>query len=125
MLFYSSFRYIRSREGEFFMHITVREKEIIDLLISGSQAYTTPAIAKVLNVSPRTIQRDLQAIEKILINYQLTLVRNAHNELLVEGSNENIFKLVQFITRTSTIDESPEERKLRLLLALMEEDFYK
>lgn len=114
-------------EGErgVLMHVTVREKEIIDLLITSSQPYTTPAIAKVLDVSPRTVQRDLQAIEKILTNYQLTLRRNVHNELLVEGANENIFRLVQSLTKTETIDESPEQRKLRLLLALLAEDFYK
>lgn len=107
------------------MHITSREKAIIELIIKTSGKHTALSISSSLHVSARTIQRDLKAVEKILAHYDLKLSRNKNEGLVIEGKNEQIFRLVQHLTSSDPIDETPQERKLRLLLAILNEDMYK
>lgn len=107
------------------MYITSREKAIIEFIIKTSGKHTALSIASSLNVSARTIQRDLKAVEKIVSEFGLTLTRNVNQGLAIEGKNEQIFRLIQHLTSSEPIDELPQEKKLRLLLAILEEDVYK
>ncbi len=107
------------------MYITSREKAIIELIIKTSGKHTALSIATSLNVSTRTIQRDLKSIENLIQQFELLLTRNSNQGLVIEGKNEHIFRLVQYLTSNAPIDQSPQERKLRLLLAILEEDLYK
>ncbi|MDQ0999826.1 mannitol operon transcriptional antiterminator [Neobacillus niacini] len=107
------------------MYITSREKAIIELIIKTSGKHTALSIASSLNVSARTVQRDLKSVEKIIQQFDLELTRNSNQGLVIEGKNEQIFRLIQHLTSTELIDQSPQERKLRLLLAILEEEHYK
>ncbi|TKC14334.1 transcription antiterminator [Robertmurraya kyonggiensis] len=107
------------------MHITSREKAIIELIIKTSGKHTALSIASSLHVSARTIQRDLKSVEKILQHFDLRLTRNKNQGLVIEGKDEQIFRLIQHLARSELIDEPLQERKLRLLLAVLEEDLYK
>ncbi|GGC97806.1 transcriptional regulator MtlR [Thalassobacillus devorans] len=103
------------------MFITSREKSIIDLIVRTSGKHTVHSLASFLKVSVRTIQRDLKSIEKILQQFNLELNRNANDGLFIDGKNENIFRLIQELTGVNPTDETPEERKLRLLITLLHE----
>ncbi|MBS4179074.1 BglG family transcription antiterminator [Lederbergia citrea] len=107
------------------MHITSREKDIIELIIKTSGKHTAFSIAAFLNVSTRTVQRDLKSIEKVLQSFDLLLARNLNKGLMIEGKNEQIFRLIQYLAGMNPIDQTPEERKLLLLLALLHEESYK
>ncbi|WP_050182688.1 BglG family transcription antiterminator [Domibacillus robiginosus] len=108
------------------MFITSREKAIIELIIKTSGKHTAFSIAASLSVSVRTIQRDLKAVEKTLERFDLRLQRNTNEGLMIEGRNEQIFRLIQHLTGSDPVDETPKERKLRLLLVLLEgEESYK
>ncbi|MCS0787549.1 BglG family transcription antiterminator [Cytobacillus firmus] len=107
------------------MYITSREKAIIELIIKTSGKHTALSIASSLNVSARTIQRDLKAVEKIVSEFELKLTRNLNQGLAIEGKNEQIFRLIQHLTSSEPIDQPPQEKKLRLLIAIIEEDLYK
>lgn len=107
------------------MYITSREKAIIELIIKTSGKHTALSIASSLNVSARTVQRDLKSVEKIIQQFDLELTRNSNQGLVIEGKNEHIFRLIQHLTSTELIDQPPHERKLRLLLAILEEGLYK
>ena len=107
------------------MYITSREKSIIELIIKTSGKHTALSIATQLNVSARTIQRDLKSIEKILQSFELHLTRNIHEGLLIDGKNEQVFRLIQYLVGNHPIDQTPQERKLHLLLALLQEELYK
>ncbi|WP_436371394.1 BglG family transcription antiterminator [Cytobacillus sp. BC1816] len=107
------------------MYITSREKAIIELIIKTSGKHTALSIASSLNVSARTIQRDLKAVEKIVSEFELKLTRNLNQGLAIEGKNEQIFRLIQHLTSSEPIDQPPQEKKLRLLIAILEEDLYK
>ncbi|MEH7491850.1 BglG family transcription antiterminator [Neobacillus niacini] len=107
------------------MYITSREKAIIELIIKTSGKHTALSIASSLNVSARTVQRDLKSVEKIIQQFDLELTRNSNQGLSIKGKNEQIFRLIQHLTSTELIDQPPQERKLRLLLAILEENLYK
>ncbi|MGC4377638.1 BglG family transcription antiterminator [Fictibacillus sp. Mic-4] len=104
------------------MYITSREKTIIELIIKTSGKHTASSISGYLNVSVRTVHRDLKSIEKILKKFGLQLNRNTNEGLSIEGKNEQIFRLMQHLAGIQPIDRTPKERKLLLLLSLLKEE---
>ncbi|WP_046173664.1 BglG family transcription antiterminator [Domibacillus indicus] len=107
------------------MHITSREKAIIELIIKTAGKHTALSVASSLNVSARTVQRDLKAVEKILKQFALGLTRNNDQGLIIEGKNEQIFRLIQHLASSDPIDQTSQEKKLRLLLAVLDEELFK
>ncbi|WP_121610853.1 BglG family transcription antiterminator [Mesobacillus foraminis] len=107
------------------MYITSREKAIIELIIKTSGKHTALSIAPSLNVSARTVQRDIKSVEKIIGEFDLKLTRTSSQGFVIEGRNEQIFRLIQHITSSEPIDQPPQEKRLRLLLAILEEELYK
>lgn len=108
------------------MFITSREKSIIDLVMKTSGKHTPQSLASYLHVSVRTIQRDLKAVENILKSFELLLKRTTNDGLMIEGKNEHIFKLMQQLYYVHPTDETPEEKKLQLLIILLHEgSFFK
>jgi mannitol operon transcriptional antiterminator len=103
------------------MFITSREKFIIDLIVKTAGKHTVHSLSAFLNVSVRTVQRDLKAVEKILNQFQLQLNRNTNDGLIIDGKNEHIFKLIQQLSDVHPTNETPEERKLQLLIKLLHE----
>lgn len=104
-----------------FLFITSREKSIIELIIKTAGKHTALTLATFLNVSVRTVHRDLKAIESILEKFDLKLIRTQDEGLMIEGKNEQIFRLIQELMKIKTTDQSPQERKLILLILLLEE----
>jgi mannitol operon transcriptional antiterminator len=104
------------------MFITSREKAIIELIIKTSGKHTALSIATFLNVSVRTIHRDLKAVEKTIQQFDLRLTRNTDEGLVIEGKNEQIFRLIQYLMGSHPINQTSQERKLLLLLALLQEE---
>jgi len=100
------------------MFITSREKNIIHLIMKTSGKHSAQSLASFLNVSVRTVQRDLRAVEKILNQFDLVLSRTSSDGLIVEGKNEQVFKLMQNLKDVQPTDETPEEKKLQLLIIL-------
>ncbi|RDI45572.1 BglG family transcription antiterminator [Falsibacillus pallidus] len=103
------------------MFITSREKAIIELIVKTSGKHTVHSLSAYLNVSGRTIQRNLKSIEGILKQHHLELKRNPNEGLFIDGKNEHIFRLIQQLAEANATDETPEERKLHLLIALLHE----
>ncbi|KML33678.1 BglG family transcription antiterminator [Rossellomorea marisflavi] len=102
------------------MFITSREKAIIELIVKTSGKHTVHSLSAYLNVSGRTIQRNLKSIEGVLKQHQLELMRTPADGLFISGKNENIYRLIQQLAESEPTDETPEERKLRLLVTLLE-----
>ncbi|WP_409288224.1 BglG family transcription antiterminator [Peribacillus sp. SCS-37] len=108
------------------MLITSREKSLIESIIKTSGMLTPVNLASQLGVSVRTIQRDLKSAEKILKSFDLLLTRNSEEGLIIEGKNEQIFRLVQNLRASQPVDQPPQEKKLNLLRLLLQQfDTYK
>ncbi|PSL40052.1 BglG family transcriptional antiterminator [Planomicrobium soli] len=103
------------------MMITFREKSIIELIVRTAGKHTVHSLATYINVSARTIQRDLKSVEKTLKQFDLDLKRTSNEGLFIDGKNEQIYRLIQNLTNSQPTDETPEERKLNLLIILLHE----
>lgn len=101
------------------MFITFREKSIIELIVRTSGKHTVHSLSSYLDVSARTIQRDLKSVGKMLKQFELTVERTASEGLFIAGKNEQVYRLIQNLTTVTPADETPEERKLKLLVILL------
>ncbi|MCD7036030.1 BglG family transcription antiterminator [Metabacillus sp. GX 13764] len=102
------------------MFVTAREKAIIETIIKTSGKHTAHSIADHLHVSVRTVQRDLKNIEHLLERFELELVKTNEKGFSISGKDERIFRLIQTLVMVKPIDLSAEERKLLILLQLMD-----
>ncbi|MFT8361654.1 MAG: BglG family transcription antiterminator [Sporolactobacillus sp.] len=103
------------------MFLTNREKVIIELLIKTGGRHTTLSIASYLQVSVRTVTRDLKKIKSILQSFDLQLEQGKENCLRIAGSDQSIYKLAQKLSTIKPLDLSTKERNLLLLIELMEQ----
>ncbi|TWT00569.1 BglG family transcription antiterminator [Planomicrobium sp. CPCC 101079] len=103
------------------MFVTFREKSIIELIVRTAGKHTVHSLATYINVSARTIQRDLKSVEKTLEEFDLELKRTSNEGLFIDGKNEQVYRLIQNLMSSQPTDETPEERKLNLLIILLHE----
>lgn len=107
--------------------MTARQKQILILLLGRKNGMTAAEIAAEINVSVRTVHRELDEIEKILANFGLLLHRKSGTGISVwsnaAGSEEG--KKLQEARRLLLVDKpsdySGEERQLLLICRLLEE----
>lgn len=104
------------------MVLTNREKMILELLLKTSGKHSALSIASYLQVSVRTVRRDLKNIERLLAPQGLQLVQNKDKSLCIQGANQAVFKLVQELSNVQPVDLSAKERKLLLFLKLFQSD---
>ena len=71
------------------MYISAREKMIVEILLDKREELTVKELAENIEVSPRTIHRDLKSIELLLKSYSLGLVRKTGVGIQITGSHEN------------------------------------
>ncbi|GAF64731.1 putative transcriptional antiterminator [Bacillus sp. TS-2] len=101
------------------MYISARERAILKrLVLDREKSHTLSQIADALEVSTRTIQRDLRGIEDILKSYQLSLVKNAQG-MTVTGTKVATEKLESFLRTLDHEEYTPEERQMVLLSVLL------
>lgn len=109
-----------SVNGVVTMYISAREKAIIEVLIDRQEEVTIKELSKEIDVSSRTIHRDLERIEELLQGYQLELVRKAGVGIQLIGSalkKDNLKKELKVFTfREYTV----EERQTMILCLLFE-----
>ncbi|RYM06488.1 PRD domain-containing protein [Sporolactobacillus sp. THM7-7] len=101
------------------MIMTNREKTILELMTRTSGKHTLLSIATYLQISVRTVRRELKRIEKILEHFDLKLEKDEDHSLQIEGPSESIYKLVQTLAKAKPLDLSEKERKLLALIELL------
>lgn len=102
------------------MYITARERKILEVILLNEEETTVSSIAKILNVSSRTVHRDLKGVEEILKSYDLSLSRQSGVGIIVKGSSENKEKLKLFLFSASHNEYTPDERQTIILSSLLE-----
>lgn len=90
------------------------------MLLGSQQAITISQLSAELEVSNRTIHRDLKAVAKILTDHQLTLSRKSGSGLQVIGHSKEKKKLQIALKDVQHTDYTPAERQTIILLALLE-----
>ena len=102
------------------MYITARERHILKRLLSRVENMTTKKLADELDVSVRTIHRDLKGIEHLVQKYDLKLMKKPGVGIQLSGSPEKMEALKQDLFRQSRQEYTPEERKILILCTLLE-----
>ncbi|GGE29665.1 transcriptional regulator MtlR [Pullulanibacillus camelliae] len=102
------------------MYISARERIILDILLSAEDDTTIKQLADALDVSERTIHRDLKGSETVLEQFNITLVKKAGVGIRLVGDPEDINALKLMLYKQSHNEYTPEERQTILLCSLLE-----
>ncbi|WP_296970836.1 BglG family transcription antiterminator [Tepidanaerobacter sp. EBM-38] len=102
------------------MDFSSREIKILNILLEGPS--TSKKIAKSMNISPRTVLRELPIISKKLKDYNIILKTKTGSGIFLIGKESDIDRLKQYISSTSpTRKLSPKERQQLIILSLLQE----
>src|SRR5690625_1409586 len=102
------------------LYISGRERKIVEALLKARQAITMSELASELEVSSRTIHRDLKHVEEIVSAFDVTLDRKSVSGLEMFGHEEDKESLALYINHVKHTDYTPEERQTVILLTLLE-----
>ncbi|WP_240371257.1 BglG family transcription antiterminator [Anoxybacteroides rupiense] len=102
------------------MYISARERKILDILLSNDKGITVGELAEQLDVSNRTIHRDLKGVEQILTESGLRLVKKAGVGIQIIGEEHAKKELQAHLFGLSHAEYTPEERQTMILIALLE-----
>ncbi len=101
------------------MGLSAREIRLIEVLLRHPGGLTAGGIAERLNVSTRTVHRDLQPASDFLGSHDLTLVRQSGRGMSVEGSPEAREQALEYLHEMGPVSLPPHERQLSLLSVLL------
>ena len=104
------------------MYISGRERKILEMLLSTDRDTTFQDLAEVLDVSIRTIQRDIKGTEAILRDSGILLQRKTGNGLRAVGPAGVRTKLLKELTKAAPTDYTTEERHVFLMARLLQSD---
>ncbi len=100
---------------------STRAKEIIHILCRQEKYTTIASIAETLNLSSRTVLRELDEVEKLLAQHGLELEKKPNKGLVVKGSTEEKNNLLQLLeTLAENKVYTPQERQTVILSELLQ-----
>ncbi|MDF2634824.1 MAG: modulated transcriptional regulator, MtlR family [Pelosinus sp.] len=102
------------------MNITSRQRMILNILLTETQGITVNEIAEQIEVSTRTIHRELNDIESLLAAYQLQLTKKAGIGIFIEGDVKHKEVVKSLLHNQTVVEYSSKERKLLILCQLLE-----
>nr|WP_209462544.1 BglG family transcription antiterminator [Virgibacillus natechei] len=102
------------------MYIAGRERKVIELLIKYPEGITVKELGAELEVSTRTIHRDLKNSEKTLFDYNLELAKKAGVGVRIIGDSQDLQQLEMALTKMPSLEFTPNERQAVILSALLE-----
>jgi mannitol operon transcriptional antiterminator len=107
-------------KGLIVMGVTSRQRMILHALLDKEQGVTVKEMADEIEVSTRTIHRELHDLEPLLDQYDLKLVKRAGIGICLVGEplKKEEFKLSLY--NQTTVEYSPDERKVLILCQLLE-----
>ncbi|NQD65713.1 BglG family transcription antiterminator [Bacillus haikouensis] len=102
------------------MYISARERRILEVLLVKEKTTTVHDLASDLEVSPRTVHRDLKGIEDILKEYGLQLNKKSGVGIEIIGEERSKSKLQAFLFNLSHSEYTPDERQTLILSILLD-----
>jgi mannitol operon transcriptional antiterminator len=101
------------------MYISARERKILELLLITREEVTVKELADELDVSPRTVHRDLKGVEKLVREQGLELNKKSGIGIQVVGADDLKEKLQFYLFNLSHNEYTPEERQTIVLSELL------
>lgn len=101
------------------MYMTAREQKLLKHLLLQNRYITVTELAELMQVSTRTIHRELKSIKPLMETVGLTLDKQPGKGLKAVGSPEDKQKLLTDLSYEQH-EYSADERKLLILCSLLE-----
>lgn len=102
------------------MRISSRTRRILALLLQSEHDLTAAQIAAHIQVSARTVYRELASVERILNMQGVKLIKKSGAGISLEGDSAALDSVAKLITITEDIAFTPDERKIYLLCLLLD-----
>ncbi|UTR16826.1 BglG family transcription antiterminator [Salipaludibacillus sp. LMS25] len=102
------------------MYVSARDRYILDKLIEHPEGVTIREVARSLQVSERTIHRDLTTFDALLHPYELTLKKKTGKGIYLQGAKEQIKQFAQDLKESKHVDFMPEQRQVIITCKLLE-----
>ncbi|UGB30343.1 MULTISPECIES: BglG family transcription antiterminator [Bacillaceae] len=103
------------------MIVSARERLILQYLIEeANQEVTIKELADIIDVSERTIHRDLNNIESVLQDFKLQLVKRAGIGIKITGDESCLHELRVSIQKQDYKEYTPDERMMVALCTLLD-----
>lgn len=104
------------------MEFTSRFKQILSILLKEQGAMPVQALADKMGISKRTVQRELEAVDYALKDYEVSFMSKTGVGVWLEGSAEEKERLFKDISSGDNYDvTNREERRKRLILEILKE----
>jgi mannitol operon transcriptional antiterminator len=104
------------------MRLSNRQRRILEVLLNRQGEVTAGQIAQAVEISSRTVHRELQELEPILDLHGISLVKKSGLGIILEGDVQSINRFQAELRRSETETYSPDERKLLILCHLLDEE---
>ncbi|WP_276318856.1 BglG family transcription antiterminator [Longirhabdus pacifica] len=101
------------------IYISARERKIMELLVFKPEKTTVKELSKELDVSSRTVHRDLKGVEHILNQFGMRLDKKAGAGIKLIGETERKDKLQRYLLNISHNEYTQEERQMVILSSLL------
>jgi mannitol operon transcriptional antiterminator len=102
------------------MYITPRQRKILKALLNRPEPYSSAELAKSVQLSLRTLQRELRTTEQIVIEHDLQLQNGIGSGIALLGSEEKKEQLQQLLLEKKNESTNGEERKQWIFCDLLE-----
>ncbi|ENH98169.1 transcriptional antiterminator BglG [Gracilibacillus halophilus YIM-C55.5] len=102
------------------MYLTGRERQLIDYLLAQKGPIPIRELAENLDVSERTVHRDINQLLTTLENYGVTIQKQSGIGISLSGSPEQKEQLKASLLQQTHTDFTPDERKVMILITLLE-----
>lgn len=102
------------------MRISSRSRRILELLLQSDQELTAAQIAAEIQVSSRTVHRELAAVEEILRAEGAELLKKSGSGIRLKGDEATLKRIAALVSVPEDFEFSPEERQIYLLCLLLE-----
>ncbi|ULL18394.1 PRD domain-containing protein [Paenibacillus sp. H1-7] len=104
------------------MTLSHRHRQILELLLSRNVDVTAGEIAAEINVSTRTVHRELTELEAIISSSGLSLQKKSGKGIQLQGDLQDIEAFKRKLHDAAAIEHSSQDRKLFILCTLLDED---
>ncbi|AOM84273.1 BglG family transcription antiterminator [Salisediminibacterium beveridgei] len=102
------------------MYVSARDRFILEQLIQHPEGVTIREIAHSLQVSERTIHRDLASFDSLLHPYELILEKITSKGIFLKGSTEQLNQFKEDLQSAGHFDFLPEQRQVIIICKLLE-----
>ncbi|MCF7619797.1 transcription antiterminator [Bacillus sonorensis] len=102
------------------MYMTAREQKLIKYLLHQNRYVKVGEIADYIEVSTRTVHRELKAVKSVLEAYGFQLDKQPGKGLKLVGPSRDKQRLLHDLSNDSHVEYTSDERKLLILCAMLE-----